>query len=68
MSMLSHHPSNVKKKTYRASGWIPTRSSTYESGTPVHSAMKDHPSSHAWCVIWLRDGKPFSSAREREPG
>jgi hypothetical protein len=19
--------------------------------------MKDQPSSHAWCVIWLRDGK-----------
>ena len=58
----------LKKKTQRASGWTPTCSRTCASGTPVHSAMNDQPSSQAWCVMWERDGKLLISASESVPG
>ena len=39
-----------------------------ESGVPIHSAIYDHPSSHATSVIWLRTGSVFRSASETTSG
>src|SRR5579859_620969 len=68
MSTLSHLPSRPKKTTHLASGFTPTDFKTYDRGTPAHSAMYDQPSSQAKCVIWVWDGKRFSSASEKLEG
>ncbi len=69
ISMLSHHSGSIEKyATYRACGSTPTAFSTSTSGVPIHSAMYDHPSSHATSVIWLRVPMSFTSASEYDPG
>jgi hypothetical protein len=47
---------------------MPTTFSTSDKATPVHSAMNDHPSSHACCVICERIGSRFSSSSENDEG
>src|ERR1700688_433605 len=67
--MLSHQSGSIEKyTTYRARGRMPTTSRRCESGTPIHSAIYDQPSSHCNIVIWLRDGLLFSCASENDAG
>jgi hypothetical protein len=47
---------------------MPAASSTARSGTPVHCAIADQPSSHVCRVICVRDGMRFKSSREKLPG
>ena len=56
--MLSHKPfsNRVVDDVARLGQHSRLAQAHYESGVPIHSAIYDHPSSHATSVIWLRIG------------
>ncbi len=49
----------------RADGRMPAASSAVRSGTPVHCAIADQPSSQVRLVICVRAGMRFRSASEK---